>query len=314
MQGLNLHHLRVFHAVAEQRSFTRAATSLFVSQPAVSRAVRELEQQLDVALIDRHGPRSGGMRLTESGEALFEHARGIFALERAAIEDVKARIGQRRGQLVIGASTTLAGYWLAPYVAGLLRQAPSARLHIQVGNTSVIAHGLIECQVDVALVEGAVRDARILATRWRREELALVAPAGAAADRRGAADPRQLEQAVWLLREQGSGTREAAQRLIKSLGIAPKRTLDFGSNEGIARAVASGIGVALLPMRIVRELAMVGEVGVLRVPGAPPLERQLYLLQMKDRPASPLARVFMDLLMADREAGSASRLRRAGPP
>ena len=105
--SLNLHLLRVFFAVAEQRSFSRAAESLFISQPAVSRAVRELEHQVDLALIERGGGGAKGrrgIRLTESGQALFEHARAIFAMERAASEDIRARVGLKRGTLAVGAS------------------------------------------------------------------------------------------------------------------------------------------------------------------------------------------------------------------
>jgi DNA-binding transcriptional LysR family regulator len=295
--ALNLHHLRVFHAVADQRSFTRAAASLFISQPAVSKAVRELESQLDLPLIDRGGSRAAGVRLTEGGKALFDHARGIFALERAAVDDVKALVGLRRGRLTVGASTTVAGYWLPPYLASLLERFPSIQLQVQVGNTQLIGQALIDCSVDIALVEGVVRDPRIVATRWQREELAIVSHPRAAFAHKRSPTPEELSDAVWLMREPGSGTREVAQRVMKTLGIAPKKGFDFGSNEGIARAVAAGAGVALLPMRVVRELAMVGEVQVLRLARAPHLERQLYLLQLRQRPAAPLVRAFIDLLL-----------------
>jgi DNA-binding transcriptional LysR family regulator len=109
--GLNLHLLRVFAAVVEHAGFSRAAEALFVSQSAVSKALRELEHQLELPLIDRSGGR--GVRLTEGGQALYRHARGIFALERAALEEVRERVGLRRGGLRIGASTTVAAYWLA---------------------------------------------------------------------------------------------------------------------------------------------------------------------------------------------------------
>src|SRR5215469_14608681 len=174
---MNLHLLRIFAAVAEHRSFSRAATALFISQPAVSKGVRQLEQQLDLALIERGPPgaRGRGVRLTESGEALFEHARGIFALERAAAEEVRARIGLKRGRLVVGASTTVAGYWLPRYAAHFARRVPAAELQIRVGNTQIIGHALIDCEIDLALVEGQVNDERIAATHWRDDELQIIA-------------------------------------------------------------------------------------------------------------------------------------------
>src|ERR1700724_1964214 len=107
---INLHLLRVFFAVAERRSFSRAAEALFVSQPAVSKAVRELEHQLDLPL-----------------------------LERAASEDISARVGLKRGRLPVGASSTIAGYWLPPYAAEFFRKFPSIELKIGVGNTQMVS-------------------------------------------------------------------------------------------------------------------------------------------------------------------------------
>jgi molybdate transport repressor ModE-like protein len=298
---MNLHLLRIFAAVAEHRSFSRAASALFISQPAVSKAVRQLEHQLDLPLLERSagGARSArGARLTESGQALFEHARGIFALERAATEEVRARVGLKRGRLAIGASTTIAGYWLPPYAAQFARQVPGTQLQIRVGNTQAVGEALIGCEIDLALVEGQVNDARIVATHWRDDELQIIAPPDAALARRRKPRVEELNAQAWLLREPGSGTREVTDRVMRARRIEPEQTIEFGSNEGIARAVAAGIGVAMLPARVVRELVRMGEVKALTVSHAvaSPLVRPLYLLQLRERPQSPLARAFCALL------------------
>jgi len=298
---MNLHLLRIFTAVAEHRSFSRAASSLFISQPAVSKAVRQLEHQLDLALIERGAAGTRGMRgvrLTESGQALFEHARGIFALERAATDEVRARVGLKRGRLVIGASTTIAGYWLPRYVAQFARQVPAAELQIRVGNTQTVGRALVDCEIDLALVEGQVHDERIVATHWRDDELHIIAHPEARFARRRPATLAELNAEAWLLREPGSGTREVTDRVMRAERIEPERTVEFGSNEGIARAVAAGLGVAMLPARVVRELMRMEEVRVLTLAhaGATSLLRPLYLLQLRARPPSPLAREFCGLL------------------
>jgi LysR family transcriptional regulator, transcriptional activator of the cysJI operon len=295
---MNLHLLRIFSAVAEHRSFSRAAAALFISQPAVSKAVRHLEHQLDLPLIERGAvgqPRPKGVRLTESGQALFEHARGIFALERAATEDVRARVDMKRGRLTVGASTTVAGYWLPPYAAEFARRFPSADLHIRVGNTRTVSDALIGCEIDLALVEGNVNDPRIGKSRWRDDELQIIARHGAARRRKHTRD--ELSAQVWLVREPGSGTREVTDLMMRAEGIEPQRTVEFGSNEGIARAVAAGLGIAVLPARVVRELTRIGELRRLTLHStAPALTRPLFLLQLKERPASPLVRAFCELL------------------
>ena len=295
---MNLHLLRIFSAVAEHRSFSRAATALFISQPAVSKAVKQLEHQLDLPLIERSaaGARGGrGVRLTASGQALYEHARGIFALERAATEEVRARLDMKRGSLTVGSSTTIAGYWLPPYVAEFARRFPSAQLHIRVGNTRVVSEALIACEIDLALVEGHVNDPRIVTSHWRDDELQIVARPDLA--RRRKPSRQELNAQVWLVREPGSGTREIADHMMRSQGIVPERAIEFGSNEGIARAVAAGLGYAVLPARVVRELTRIGGLRTVTVPTAAPLlTRPLFLLQLKERPVSPLVRAFCELL------------------
>lgn len=295
-----MHLLRIFAAVAEHRSFSRAASALFISQPAVSKAVQQLEHQLDLSLIERGagGPRgTRGVRLTEAGQALFEHGRGIFALERAAAEEVRARVGLQRGRLSVGASTTIAGYWLPPYAAEFTRQFPGIQLQIRVGNTMAVVQALIACEIDLALVEGQVNDPRIVATHWRDDELQIIAPRAEVARRRSTS-VKELNAQVWLVREPGSGTREITDGLMRSQGITPERTVEFGSNEGIARAAAAGLGVAMLPVRVVRELLRMGELRTLAPlrSSATALTRPLLLLQLRERPATALVRAFCQLL------------------
>ena len=294
---INLHLLRIFFVVADQRSFSRAAEHLFISQPAVSKAVRELEHQLGLPLIERGVPGSRkSMLLTESGTAMFEHARGIFALERVALEDVRARVGLKRGELIIGASTTIAGYWLPEYAARFLAEHPSVRLEVRVGNTHEISEELIDCNIDLALVEGVVSDERIASAHWKDDELHIVARADSQLARRRKPGIAELDAEAWLLRETGSGTREFSERMMVEHGINPQRIIEFGSNEGIVRAVAAGLGVGVVPARTARELYMLKEIKAVNYPHAGVLLRPLFLLALKGRPLSPLARSFRDML------------------
>ncbi len=303
---MNLHLLRVFFEVADRRSFSRAAETLFISQPAVSKAVRELEHQLNLPLIERGAAGNKGARgtrLTESGQAMYEHARSIFALERAAIEDVRARIGLKRGQLIVGTSTTIAGYWLPAYVAGFFQQFPSIQLKVHVGNTMEISAALIDCNIDVALVEGVVDDARIIATHWHDDELRIIAHPGSGIARKRKLGVEDLNREVWLIREPGSGTREVSERVMQAHGIRPSRIIEFGSNEGIARAVAAGLGVAMVPTLVARELLMLHEIKALRYPRDAPLLRPLFFLKLAERPLSPLARAFHEMLESQKQWG-----------
>lgn len=308
---LNLHLLRVFHAVATEGSFSAAARRLYISQPAVSKAVSELERQLDLLLIERATGKTGqGMALTDAGRALNEHARAIFSLEQAAIQELRERSGLARGELVIGASTTIASYWLPRYLHQFVRQWPRIEVKVVAANTQSIVEDLFDCRLDLALVEGPVHQDGIAYYPWKEERLIIVASPvlfpGHAADSGAIAGPgrpkavwlsdSELAEFTWLVRESGSGTREVSHELLSRHGIRPERCIEIGSNEGIARAVACGLGVAMLPFAVVEDLQLLGRVLELRVHDMAGLTRSLYRLERKDRPPSPAVRAFLDIL------------------
>ena len=298
--ALNLHHLRIFFHVAQERSFSKAAECMYISQPAVSKAVRELEVQLGLPLVERgiSGTRSArGVSLTDDGNALWAHAAAIFELEKAALDDIHARLNHQSGRLLIGASSTVAGYWLPHHLAQLQRAASDLDLRVMSGNTKVICQALLDYDVDIAVVEGAVEDERLIVTPWQEEALQIVAhPVHVKALERQLSGTQQ-EGLTWILREEGSGTRAATVRKLHELGLKPTSSIEFGSNEGIARAVAAAMGVAILPSQVVRELMLVGDVVVFSRPHIDELKRTLSIVEVKGRPVTAMARLFKNLLM-----------------
>jgi len=204
---LNLHHLRIFARVAELGGFSLAATSLHLSQPAVSKSVRELERELQTTLFDRS---VGAHALTETGVALFARARELFAVERVAEEELRAIRGLQGGVLRIGASTTIATYLLPERLARFRAAHPMVSLRIRTANTRDIASALLERRLDIALVEGPVEDSRIEIHPWRRDELAVIAPPDHPLARKRRVSPANLATAEFIVRERGSGTRQVA--------------------------------------------------------------------------------------------------------
>lgn len=296
---MNLHLLRLFHTVATLESFSRAADALRISQPAVSKGVRQLETHLDMALIDRGAGPRGGLRLTALGEVLRDHARGLFALEGAALEDLQAHREALRGHLTLGASTTVAAYWLPPVLAAFHGARPETGLTLRVGNTETMARAVTDCAVDLAVVEGAVRDDRLTVLPWRRDPLVVVRRPGPGGDGGALHD---LRDHLWLMREPGSGTRAATDQRMKALGLADVDRLEIDSNEGIARAVAAGLGVAMLPRRVVADLVRLGDLDALSLPEDIAPSRRLYILRLTARRPAPLAVAFLETLTQAAEA------------
>lgn len=297
--NLNLHLLRVYFTVVDAGSFSGAAARLFITQPAVSKAVRELEHQLDMPLIERN---KGGrqLRLSDNGRALYEHARGLFSLEKAALDDMHARAGLKRGTLVIGTSTTIAAYWLAPYLAEFSRQFPHIALEVRVANTRVISGALVDCAIDIALVEGSTDDSRIDVLHWRDDPLTIVASAQSPLAAQASWPARQLSGVAWLMRESGSGTRQITEQILARHQIEPSRMCELGSNEAIARAAAEGLGVAILPLAVVEDLVALGRIKALSLQASAPLWRPLSCLQYRSRVLPPAAQAFMATLYKHR--------------
>lgn len=288
---MNLHLLRIFATVVEHKSFSRAAEALDVSQPAVSKAVRELESQLDVVLLDRGGR---SFQLSEPGRVLYEYAIGIFAMERAAEDAVQSFYEMERGTLTIGASTTIATYWLPPFIADFSRENPKVDVKLLSGNTQTVAQWLLDCAVDVALVEGPVIDERLESRVWRHEHMVIVAPRNLHEGDR-TVEPSALSGATWILREPGSGSREVVERELVRLGIEPGRTLEVGNNEAIVQSVGAGLGLGMVPRVCAADQLVLGKVIALSLASGE-MSRELYRLRLPRRPVSQAALAFEALI------------------
>lgn len=283
---INLHFLRSFTAVAELRSFSRAAETLFMSQPAVSKAVRELEQQVGLALLDRS---ARPVALTEAGGVLLGHARRLFADERAAEHALSQLRELETGSLAVGASSTIGIYLLPPAIARFHRRFPRIRLFLDIGNTQQIVEHLRAAALDVAFVEGPVEGDDLLVEPWRDDELVVIAPPEHALAQAGPTSLARLLAEDFVLREVGSGTREVIELALRARGAALTVPLELGSTEAIKRAVIAGMGLAIVSVATVTTELATGLLHIVPVPELP-LGRQLTRLTIVGRPPSPALR------------------------
>jgi DNA-binding transcriptional LysR family regulator len=289
---MNLHLLRLFVTVAEQRSFSRAADVLALSQPAVSKGVRELESQVGAPLLER---RTRDVRPTEAGAVLLRRGREIFAAEREGEDELRALRGLKGGSLRVGASTTIATYFLPPYLAAFGRSHPDVALRVTSANTVRIVDLLVAREIDVALVEGPVEQEGVEAVAWRRDELVIVAAPSHVLAQRRSVEPQELSGELFIIREPGSGTREVALGALTAAQIAPVRTLEIGSGEAIVRVVAAGLGVAMVSSAIAADQIALGKLRRIRVAGLN-VDRPLTRLRIRDRFSGPAASAFDELL------------------
>jgi DNA-binding transcriptional LysR family regulator len=295
--SMNLHLLRLFAAVARHQSFSRAAEALHLSQPAVSKGVRDFEAQVGSRLLERG---AGGVSLTEAGTLLMRHAQSLFAAERAAEEELAALRGLRRGTLSIGASTTVATYQLPPILGAFHKRHPAIELRLTSANTRAIADLLIARELDVALVEGPVEEPGIEIVPWQEEEMVLIAApdhrlARVAAPIAKRALAPELAQEIVIVREPGSGTRDVALAALDTHRIVPRQILEVGSTEAIKQIVAGGLGVAIVSAAAAADQIALGKLVTVRAEGFA-VRRMLTRLRLPARQPSAPAAAFDALL------------------
>lgn len=290
---MNLHSLRVFYHVATKRSFSLAAESLFITQPAVSKSIKELENQMGLALLER-AAKGKVIRLTEPGKILYTHAKEVFAIEKAAEEALKAHAGLTQGKLTLGASSTIANYWLTQHMTAFNRKHPDIRLELIVGNSADVEAALTHCQIDIGFIEGESMREDIHAETWINEAMVLINKSDT---KWGNISKETFQQATWLLREVGSGTRSVVENYFKQQQFRPDRCVVLGSNEAIVEGVANGLGIAIVPKVAAASLMEIGRVKALISPTQwLPSVRPLYSLTYQGRPLSPSARSFLTQL------------------
>jgi DNA-binding transcriptional LysR family regulator len=299
---LNLHQLRVFAAVAREGTVTGAAARLRVSQPAVSKQLSELEAALGISLFDRL-PR--GMRLTGAGEALARHARRILASEAAAEAELEALRGLSAGSLVVGASTTIGNYLVPDLFGRFSAVHPGIGLDLEIANTAVIQNALLEDRLDLGLTEGLVSSDQLEVEVFACDRMIAIAAPDHPLLARGAVTAAEFCAAPVLVREEGSGSRDIVESALARAGIELRPHMSLGSSEALKKAVAAGMGVA-----IISRLAVDLELATGRLVEIPltdlPIERSLHLLQLRGKRPSPAAAAFLELLADRRQLSNAA--------
>ncbi|MDF2441609.1 MAG: hypothetical protein JWN98_2593 [Abditibacteriota bacterium] len=295
---MNINHLAVFHAVAEESSLTRAAEKLHISQPAVSKSLRELERSLGMALFHRL---STGVRLTEAGELLLGFSHQIFELDREAENALHELRALERGRLHVGASTTIGTYLLPEICARFQRIYPRVELQLEIDNTRAIHDHLRKSEIDLALTEGVDEANEFTRDVFLMDEIVPIAP-----PLHPLTCPRHLSLAEvcahpMILREEGSGTREVVQAALQSRGLEPTILMSLGNTEAIKRAVAAGIGLAWVSRLTIENEVRSGTLKVLCGPELV-LQRPLHRLRVPGRYESRAAREFVRLLRQSVEA------------
>ena len=291
---LSLRQLQIFSAIAEAGTTTAAGEALGLSQSAVSAALGELESLLGMGVFDRIGRR---LVLNGHGRALLPEARALLV----GMDDIERRfrLGGAAGAPVrwrVGASTTIGNYLLPSRIADLREGNGQAHVDLLIGNTREVSGAVQRLEVDIGLIEGPCHEPGLQASQWQDDELVIVYGQRhrQAAGLHKGADMAQLRAACWLLREPGSGTREATEQALLPHLHGFAEVLQLGGTEAIKQGAVAGLGLACLSRHAVADLVALGRLHVLATP-LPPLRRQLWVLRHPGRPVAASLRRLLAL-------------------
>ena len=258
--------IRVFRTVAHHLNFSRAAEELLLTQPAVTQQVKALEDELGVPLFDRSG---GRIRLTAGGKALLPLADQIKEISDQAFAAVAETSGELAGELVVGASQTIAQYLLPNFIAGFIKAHPRIRIVARSGNTEAMLDALVAHQIHAALIEGPDQRKDLNIEPFFQDHMVLVVPANHEwADQE--VDTEALKQQPLLIREFGSGSRRVVEKAVAAAGLQKKDLkiqMELDSTEGLLSAVEAGLGVTFVSRWAVRNQLSLGALKIARVRG-----------------------------------------------
>jgi DNA-binding transcriptional LysR family regulator len=273
--------LQVFYSVARHLSFTKAAESLHMTQPAVTFQVRQLEEQFNTRLFDRTHNR---INLTEAGERVHHYAKQIFELYLRMEGEVRALTGEVSGVVILGASTTVAEYMLPPLLGAFKRKFADVVIRLRVSNTDGIVAMVEDNEIDLGVVEAPVSNKSLVVEVCRIDKLVAVLPPEHELAGRASLPAADVLKYPFIAREEGSGTREVTFDYLRGAGLEPANltlVMELGSPESIKGAIEAGMGISILSRSTIGKELQLRTLTCVEL--EPPLERPFSFVHQKQK-------------------------------
>lgn len=282
------HKLIVFYHLAKNPNTTKVAAELLLSQPAISKSIRELEKELGITLFSRE---KGRLHLTEAGSFLLTETEPLFRKEREILYEIGRMRDNFTGTLHIGASTTLSQYVLPEILAGFTQKIPDIRINLISGNTDQIEQEILSDNLHLAFIEGTPTQPGIRYIPFVKDEIVLVCNSGLpVAD---SISKEQFQKLRFVFREKGSGTYHIIKKLLCKAGINHlQEQLILGSTQGIKQFLKYSDCFALLSVYSIREELAAGTLKIIDIEDLI-IERVFYAIHRQGE-IDPYARKFLD--------------------
>lgn len=288
--------LLAFLTVVDKKNFTRAAESLHLTQSAVTLAVKSLEKKLNAKLLDRSNK---FIRLTKAGEIVYFHGKTIiqeYERIQRLIDDLSHAAS---GKIKIGASFTYGEYILPKQVGRFTKEYPEIDPEIYIQNSRQVVNGLVKDELDVGIIEASMQHEQLDITPFAKDEMTVILPSNHPLANEEEIELTALSEEVWIVREEGSGTRQALDGLFEKHDFKPKKTRIFGSAQIIKESVEAGLGIALLSSSVIQKELALGTLSSVRIKNHP-IVRNFYYVIRKSKFQPKTTGLFLDWIQNDR--------------
>ncbi|MBU3113462.1 LysR family transcriptional regulator [Clostridium lacusfryxellense] len=286
---MNLRHMKIFVVVCQENSITIASKKMYISQPAISTAIKEMENYYGVKLFDRLSKK---IYLTEVGKVVLSYALHITSLFDEL--ETTIRNSDTIGTLRIGSSFTIGTHLMPKYIKQFSSKYPSIQTFVTINNSDIIENLVIDNKLDFALIEGLVHSENLISKSFFNDELVVVCSLSNPLLKKHSVSIKDLKTQDFLMREKNSGTRELADSILLLHGFSVLPIWESASTDAILSGVASGIGISILPLLLVQNYIDDGVIGKLNVIDIN-LKRQFYIIYHKNKFLTPSSLEFLKL-------------------
>lgn len=290
---MNSYRLLVFQCVAKNLSFTKASQELFISQPAITAHIKELETEFNLRLFNRHGNR---IQLTDAGKVLLDYVEKIFSIYRKLEFELSLFRSQQSGVLKIGACTTIAQYVIPPILTNFNKKFPKVKLSLQKGNSNQIIQMVLKGELDVGIVDGKFSQKELKHEHFISDEVVAVCGANSSLQDRKQLTLKELAKLPIVLRERGSGTLEGIEIEFRKKNIQLKSLniqMSLGSTESLKSFIIASDAIGFIPMKAIKNEIFSGLLKIIKVKNFELFRSFDFIYQLGPEPEG-LSRAFIE--------------------
>jgi len=286
---MTLRKLQIFYCVAEKLNMTTVSKEMYISQPAISQMIKEMEEELGVKLFNRLGKR---LYLTDEGELFKTYSRRMMNLYQEFEEVLDEKKDLKKGKLKLGASSTIGIYVMPQLIKEFIRDYPEIDISLKIGNTEDIANMILKNDIDLAFVEAEVDMNEIKSEEIWKDELIIITHPEHKWGKHLEIDESELKSEKFILREEGSGTRKVFEAAMKNNHIKYQESFTLGNTEAIKEIIMTGLGISCLSKLTVKKELDEGKLKGYKLKNFE-IDREFNLIHHKDKHFSPLMKEFI---------------------